>query len=141
MRALFGFLVSLSAPFALSQTYTISTFAGGGLPINIAGPTASLGRVASVAVDPSGNVFFALQEYNAVLRLNPATGTVTPVAGNGSIGYSGDNGPATNAQLSAPWGVAVDSVGNLYIADSGNHRVRKVSNGIITTFAGGGAEA
>jgi len=64
---------------------------------------------------------------------------ITTVAGNGTEGFSGDNGPATSAQLNNPGGVAVDSAGNLYIADSGNVRVRKVSNGVITTVAGGGS--
>ena len=60
------------------------------------------------------------------------------MAGNGTAGYSGDNGPATSAQLNTPYGVAVDAAGNLYIADTGNHRIRKVSNGVITTVAGNG---
>ena len=63
---------------------------------------------------------------------------ITTVAGNGTRGFSGDNGPATSAQLYGPSGVAVDSAGNLYIADSGNNRIRKVSNGVITTVAGNG---
>jgi uncharacterized protein (TIGR03437 family) len=64
---------------------------------------------------------------------------IATVAGNGTRGFSGDNGPPTNAQLANPQGVAVDSAGNLYIADYGNNRIRKVSNGVITTVAGGGA--
>jgi hypothetical protein len=68
------------------------------------------------------------------------TYTITTVAGNdGSSGYSGDNGPATSAQLNGPWRVAVDALGNLYIADTGNNRVRKVSNKTITTVAGNGS--
>ena len=59
-----------------------------------------------------------------------------PVAGNGTAGYKGDKGSATNAQLNAPGGIAIDSSGNLYIADTANHVVRKVSGGMITTFAG-----
>jgi hypothetical protein len=64
------------------------------------------------------------------------------MAGNGTVGFSGDNGPATNAQLNSAFtslSVGVDSSGNLYIADSGNSRVHKVSNGAITTVAGNGA--
>jgi sugar lactone lactonase YvrE len=64
-------------------------------------------------------------------------GVITTVAGNGTCGFSGDDGPATNAQLNAPYGIAVDSAGNLYIADGGNLRIRKVSDGVITTVAGG----
>ena len=63
---------------------------------------------------------------------------ITTVAGNGTWGYSGDGGPATSAELNQPMGVAVDSAGNPYIADWGNNRIRKVSNGVITTVAGNG---
>jgi uncharacterized protein (TIGR03437 family) len=66
------------------------------------------------------------------------TYTIRTIAGNGTAGFSGDNGPATSAQLSGPFGVAVDAAGNLYIADTGNYRVRKVSNGVITTVVGNG---
>ena len=65
-------------------------------------------------------------------------GLITTVAGNGTAGYSGDGGPATAAALNAPEGLVIDSVGNLYIADQFNRRIRKVSNGIITTVAGNG---
>src|SRR5207237_4104144 len=67
------------------------------------------------------------------------TTTITTVAGNGTAGYSGDGGPATSAQLNAPFGVAVDGGGNIYISEWSNHRVRKVSaSGVITTIAGVG---
>jgi uncharacterized protein (TIGR03437 family) len=122
---------------AFGQTYTIQTFAGGGLPVNIPGTSASLRYPYFAAVDGAGNLFFA-DGHNIVLRLDVTTGVLTLVAGTGTPGYSGDNGPATSAQLSGPAGVAVDSSGNLYIADSGNTRIRKVSNGVITTVAGGG---
>jgi sugar lactone lactonase YvrE len=73
------------------------------------------------------------------IRKITAAGIITTVAGNGTGGYSGDGGLATAAQLSVPWGVAVDLAGNLYIADRLNHRIRKVSAaGIITTVAGEG---
>ena len=65
-----------------------------------------------------------------------ANGVVTTVAGTGMQGFSGDNGPATSAQLSTPVAVAVDPAGNLYIADINNFRIRKVSGGVITTVAG-----
>jgi uncharacterized protein (TIGR03437 family) len=81
-------------------------------------------------------MFFAFQ--NTVLRLDATTGILTPVAGNGTRGFSGDNGPATSAQLSGPSGFAVDSAGNLYIVDQFNYRVREVSSGVITTVAGNG---
>ena len=71
-----------------------------------------------------------------------STGIITTVAGTGLSGYSGDGGQATVAQLRSPRGVAVDAYGNIYIADTGNHRIRVVtkSTGIITTVAGNGIE-
>jgi uncharacterized protein (TIGR03437 family) len=123
---------------ASGQTYTISTFAGGALPLNIPGTSASLDANApqSVAADQAGNLFFV--DQNTVLRLDAASGILTLVAGNGTPGFSGDNGPATSAQLANPQGVAVDSAGNLYIADTTNQRIRKVANGVIATVAGNG---
>src|SRR5206468_5938845 len=65
--------------------------------------------------------------------------TVTTIAGNGNAGFGGDGGPATAASLGNPMGVSVDGAGNVYIADTFNHRIRKVSiGGVITTFAGNG---
>jgi hypothetical protein len=110
-------LVSALSSTAWGQTYTISTFAGGGLPINVPGTSASLGTYFPpyLAADRAGNVFFGNQ--GAVLRSDATTGILTLVAGNGTTGFSGDNGPATSAQLNGPTGVAVDSAGSLYIAD------------------------
>ncbi len=123
---------------AFSQNYTIQTFAGGGVPQGVPAPSASLGSVTGIATDAAGDVYIALQSYSAVLRMDATTRLLTLVAGTGTPGYSGDNGPAASAQLNMPWGLALDSAGNLYIADSGNNRVRKVSNGVITTVSGGG---
>ncbi len=90
-----------------------------------------------VAVDASGNVYIADTGNNRVLKLS--NGALTTVAGTGTGGFAGDNGLATNAQLFGPRGVAVDSAGNVYIADYTNQRIRMVSsNGIITTIAGNG---
>ena len=119
------------------QTYTISPVAGGGLPEGIPALSASLSYVHGVATDGLGNVYVSLWEYHVVMRRDSA-GMLTRVAGTGTYGYSGDNGPATSAQLAHPYGIAVDTAGNLYIADYGNHSVRKVSNGVITTVAGTG---
>ena len=121
---------------ASGQTYTVDTVAGGGLPVNIPGTSASLLPPGSVAVDRAGNAFFA-DEY-VVLRLDATTGALTLVAGNGTPGYSGDGGPATSSQLHGPSGVAVDDSGSVYIADTDNHCIRKVSGGIISTVAGNG---
>ena len=132
------FLTTILSCSAWGQTYTISTFAGGGLPVGIPGISAGLGPNApgAVAADRAGNLFFVYR--NTVLRLDATTGVLTLVAGNGAQGFGGDNGPASSAQLYVPSGVAVDSAGNLYIADTYNRRVRKVSDGVITTVAGRG---
>ena len=99
---------------------------------------AQLSSPFGVAADSRGNVFIADQGNHRVRRVDPA-GTITTVAGTGEGGYGGDGGPAYQAQLSSPFGVAADSRGNVFIADEGNHRVRRVdSAGTITTVAGTG---
>jgi uncharacterized protein (TIGR03437 family) len=128
----------LLATAALGQTYTASTFAGVWLPENLPGASVSLNQIGGVAVDAHGNVFLSLPQYAAVMRLDAVTGILTRVAGNATNGFSGDNGPAIDAQLYRPNGIALDPSGNLYIADTNNQRIRKVSNGIITTVAGNG---
>jgi sugar lactone lactonase YvrE len=128
-------LALIASWIASGQTHTISTLAGGGTRVGVPGTSVSLHPPHSVAVDKAGNVFFA--DGDSVMRLDAATGVLTLVAGNGTGGFGGDNGPATEAQLTMPRGVAVDSKGNVYIAASG--RVRKVANGVITTVAGGGS--
>jgi hypothetical protein len=142
MRLVPAILLASLTPYSVfGQTYTISTFAGGGLPTNIPGTSANIGaQVNAVAIDAKGNVFIATgAPYSVVLRLDAVTGLMAVVAGTGTAGFSGDGGPATVAQLYYPHGVALDSAGNLYIADYGNNRIRKVSNGVITTVAGGGS--
>ena len=98
--------------------------------------SAQLYTPTGVAVDPAGNLYIADTFSNRIRRVS--SGVITTVAGNGTAGFSGDNGPATFAQLSAPKSIAVDSAGNLYIADTSNNCIRKVSNGVITTVAGNG---
>ena len=91
-----------------------------------------------VALDATGNLFLS-DLLNQNIRKVGTNGIITTVAGNGTAGYSGDGGAATNAELHWPEGVAVDASGNLFIADAGNQRIRKVgTNGIITTVAGNG---
>jgi sugar lactone lactonase YvrE len=92
------------------------------------------GNGGSMAMDAAGNVY--ISESNRVRKISQ--GVITTVAGTEIAGFSGDNGPATDAQLNHPQGIGLDAAGNLYIADSNNLRVRKVSNGIITTIAGNG---
>jgi uncharacterized protein (TIGR03437 family) len=134
-------LVLAVACSAIGQTYTINTFAGGGLPVNIPGTSASLAPTSAVALDASGDIFVALLDYNVVLRSDARTGILTLLAGNGTVGFSGDGGQAVDAQLNGPTGVAVDYAGNVYIADAGNARIRKISAGIITTVAGTGSNS
>jgi hypothetical protein len=91
-----------------------------------------------VAVDALGNLYIA-DNYNSCIRKVDRNGIITTVAGNGDWGYRGDGGPATQAQLNSPTGLVVDVWDNLYIADQGNHCIRRVDrNGIITTIAGNG---
>ncbi|MGA2434989.1 MAG: BACON domain-containing carbohydrate-binding protein [Bryobacteraceae bacterium] len=130
-------LILLLCVSVLGQDYTINTFAGGGLPENMPAISAMFGFVEGVAVDHAGNLFIPVPDYAIVVRMDQ-NGFLTRVAGNGIGGFGGDGGPATEAQLLQPNGLAVDAAGNLYIADYGNNRVRKVSNGIITTVAGNG---
>src|SRR5690349_11188931 len=139
MRIILAFIFTLVISCSgFGQTYTIQTVAGGALPENIPGASASVGPVIAVAVDKTGNVFFSAGNYGTVLRLDATTATLTRVAGNGIAGSSGDNGPATSAQLIWPTGIAVDASGNIYIADAVDSRVRKVANGMISTLAGNG---
>jgi sugar lactone lactonase YvrE len=96
-----------------------------------------MGDLEGIAIDASGNIYFSLAADNIVMRLD-SKGKFTRIAGNGTFGFSGDHGPAVDAQLAHPWGLAVDSAGSLYITDSNNCRIRKISNGIIHTVAGSG---
>lgn len=121
---------------------TISTFAGNG-NFNFAGDggqarNAVLNRPSGVVVDASGNVYVSDTRNNRVRKI-AANGVITTVAGRGGAGFAGDGGPGTEALLNEPGGLALDGAGNLYVADTRNNRVRRVSpDGIITTFAGGG---
>ncbi len=122
---------------------TIMTIAGTGSPgySGDAGPAtaAHLDVPAGVAVDGHGDVYIADTLNNRIRKVSG--GIITTVAGTGTPGFSGDHGPATAAELYNPYGVAVDGHGNVYIADSGNNRVREVSGGTITTIAGNGGGA
>jgi sugar lactone lactonase YvrE len=145
-----------AAAISLAQQYTISTYAGGGPQP----PTLGIGFISSITTDGTGNVYFS-SAYNSctcVFKLDPS-GNGTRIAGGKKAGFSGDGGPATQALLNDPVGLAVDSAGNLFIAEGAlydvyggqnfiitpqggfHERIRKVSpNGIITTVAGGGVQ-
>ena len=102
------------------------------------GKNAPLGYVNGLTTDNAGNIYVADQSNDLIVRWRP-DGTAAVVAGNGIPGYAGDGGVAVQASLNNPSDVAIDRSGNLYIADAGNHRIRKVTpDGIITTMAGRG---
>jgi DNA-binding beta-propeller fold protein YncE len=102
--------------------------------------SATLLSPTDVEVDSAGNIYIADQQGHRVRRVNASTGSIETVAGTGSPGFSGDNGPATSAKLSHPTGLALDpSTNALYVTDENNQRVRKIEGGVITTFAGTGA--
>jgi trimeric autotransporter adhesin len=124
-----------------SQSQIISTIAGNGNGgyngDDIPATSAELAHPYGVALDKSGNIYIADQNNNRIRKVS--NGTITTVAG-GAYGFSGDGGPATLAELAGAYSVATDDTGNIYIADAGNNRIRKVSalTGIISTVAGGG---
>ena len=125
----------LTAPAALAQTGTITTVAGGG-PNNVAKLSASFQYPVGVAQDSNGNTYVVDADGQRVFKIN-SSGTLTVFAGMGTSGYSGDGGPATSAELRNPSALAVDSSGNVYIADASNSLIRKVdTTGTITTVAG-----
>jgi YVTN family beta-propeller protein len=128
-------------PPVAANTYVITTYAGTGIygysGDNGPATSAQLHVPGGIALDLSGNLYIA-DSGNNVVRMVSMSGTITTVAGNGSWGNTGDGQAATAATLAAPEGVAVDSSGNIYIADTSNSRVRVVSNGVIQPFAGTG---
>ena len=127
----------------------IVTIAGDGNPAYTGdgGPAASatVNSPGDVALDGAGNLYIADSGNNVIRMINAATGVISTVAGNGAIGNSnlnqvGDGGLATAANLNLPQGITLDGSGNLYIADTNNHRIREVSaaTGNISTIAGSG---
>jgi hypothetical protein len=122
----------------VSPSGTVSTLAGSGSPgyANGVGPAAQFYNPNGVAVDTAGNVYVADFNNNLIRVVSPS-GTVSTLAGSGSPGYANGVGPA--AQFYNPTGVAVDTAGNVYVADSNNHRIRVVSpSGTVSTLAGSG---
>ncbi len=147
VRLLRGVCLALAVTcFVSAQTYKISTMAGGGLPVNIQGRFSGDGGAATgaalsfpggVAVDNAGNLYIAEWGFSGNSHVRKVVGgAITTIVGDGSHGSNGDGGPAISAQLSQPKAVAVDSLGDVYIAEGG--RIRKVSGGVISTVAGGG---
>jgi len=133
-------LLSSLAPLSFLHAQGVISTAAGSAWIfrggNAPALSAPLGQVRGMALDSAGNLYAADGGNNLIVRISPA-GYLTVIAGNGIAGLSGDGGSAASASLSLPAGLAVDSAGNLYFADSFNDRVRKVTPaGIITTVAG-----
>lgn len=127
-------------------TGLIATVAGSGAGFaGDGGPSAAarLNLPTALAVDAAGNLYIADTENFRIRKIAAVGGAISTVAGNGRQGFSGDGGAATAASIDSPSGLAVDAAGNLYIADTHNHRVRRVAaaTGVITTIAGTGAEA
>ena len=123
-----------------ATSYTIATIAGSDAASGDDGlaAEAQLTFPYGVAPDADGNFYIADTENHRIRKVD-AEGIITTFAGTGEEGYGGDDGPATEAELNWPTGVAVDDAGNVYIADRNNERVRRVDpEGIITTFAGNG---
>ena len=114
-------------------------FSGDGGPATNASVNLAQYAGSGVAVDSAGNLYIADVGNSRVRKVSG--GIITTVAGNGNYSFSGDGGPATSASLNSPEAVAIDSAGNLYIADKFLNRVRKISKGIITTVAGNGSAA
>lgn len=121
---------------------SLTPFAGGGEGVdNLPPQQIRLAAPKGVLIDSLGRPYIVDTLNHRVRRLDDSGNLVT-VAGTGAAGFSGDGGPATAAQLSAPTRIAFDPQGNLYIADTGNHRIRKVDrSGAISTVAGGGTDA
>jgi NHL repeat len=142
--AIFGAALNAAAQgpvISLSPGDTINTFAGTGVAAfsgdNGLATSAALASPFSMATDAAGNIYVADRDNHRIRRID-LTGTITTVAGNGEQGFFGDGGAATSASLNTPTAVAVDSNGNIYIADSNNNRIRVVTGGTISTFAGNG---
>src|SRR5271154_2033408 len=123
---------------AVGQSYTINTIAGIYPPGDSGAATSALlASPANMAVDGNGNVYFADNSNHKIRKVTPS-GQIATIAGTGVPGFSGDGGPATADQLYNPTAVTLDSSGRVYIYDTFNYRVRKVTpNGIITSIAGG----
>jgi trimeric autotransporter adhesin len=125
----------------ISTDGIISTVAGTGVGgyngDGIPATAAQLSGAGGIAIDISGNIYISDLDNHRIRKVTPS-GEIVTIAGTGIAGYSGNNGPATAAQLNEPQGVALDGVGNIYFTDFGNNRIRKIDlSGTISTIAGG----
>jgi hypothetical protein len=153
----YGIAVDGSGNLAISQyrshtvrvvngrTHVIRTAAGTGQqsPLGDGGPAtkAGLSWPRAVAYGPAGDLYIADTGHLRVRRVDARTGRITTVVGNGTSGFSGDNGPATAASVASLTGLAIGPDASIYLSDSSNHRVRRVRAGVIRTIAGDGSAA
>jgi sugar lactone lactonase YvrE len=100
--------------------------------------SAQLNTPYGVAVDKAGNIYIGDTSNNVIRKVN-TVGTISTIAGDGSCGFTGDGGPPLSAELCFPEGIATDSLGNVYLADEGNLRIREISKGTINTIGGSGS--
>ncbi len=135
-QSILGLISCYLTPQTILNVFGTGTFyscSGDGGPV-----TSATGSPTGVSADNNGNIYISDTYCSSIRKIN-TNGIITSVAGTGTSGYSGDGGPATSAAIS-PNGVALDTSGNIFIADTSNYRIRKVtaSTGIITTVAGTG---
>ena len=146
MKVLMAFVCLALISVQVNAQYYISTVAGDGTPgFSGDGGSASSAQIenpSDVSIDTHGNLYITDENNHRIRKVDVTTGNISTVAGNGSYGYSGDGGLATDARLYDPSRVAIDASGNIYIADTRNYRIRKVdvATGIISTVAGNGTE-
>lgn len=121
-------------------TIVAGTGTAGFSPNGTTAVAAELNSPSAILIDGAGNIFFTDTGNSAVREIVAATGLIETIAGTGATGYTGDGGAATAAQLNHPEGIAFDATGNLYISDTGNNVIRKLSalDGTISTIAGTG---
>jgi sugar lactone lactonase YvrE len=125
----------------------ITTIAGNGTQgfSGDAGPaiSAAIDSPAGIALDSASNLYLADTHNHRIRRIDATTGVIATIAGTGTLGYSGDIAPAIAATLALPHGLTIDTNGDLYLADTANHRIRRIAaaTGIITTVAGDGTQA
>jgi len=141
-KAIFLCFLTCVPVLQADQGYIIQTIAGSSNDgDNGPASAALLVQAEGIAIDGLGNIYVADASDNRVRKINPL-GVIQTIAGTGIVGFSGDGGAATAAQLNHPYGIALDLAGNVYVADLGNARVRKIDTaGVITTVAGGGVFA
>lgn len=128
-----GIISTFAGTGANAGPHSTGAYSGDGGPAT----AADLNNPTAITVDSAGNIYFS-DQYNQRIRKVDKNGVITTVAGNGSAGFAGDGGPATSAELNYPGGLVADQNGDLYFGDPNNNRVRKISNGTISTVAGNG---